>query len=165
VSSWVVMNAIRASLYSTRWQINWQPMQVGEDWNVITQTVPSYDTSNRVLHSLQFPNVCWGCRLQNWVAVVKFTSDCCTSEVQIDLAVSCEIHLRMCRSALRWKWVALVREGVASPLLSLPLHLSTCWLMKDRVSSITPRLYAVWSLNGDGSNVNCSDWPFNRCRK
>jgi len=33
---------------------NWQPMQVDEDWsNVITPTAPSYDTSNRVLHSLQ----------------------------------------------------------------------------------------------------------------
>ena len=47
---------------------NWQPVQVDEDWsNVITPMAPSYDTSNRVLHvySLQFPNVCCGCPLQN----------------------------------------------------------------------------------------------------
>jgi len=78
-----------------------------------------------------------------------------TIPLQIDLAVSSQIHLRMCRSsALRWKWVALHM-------------LSTCWLMKDSVSLIVNSytLYAVWILNGDGSNVNCSSWPFNRCRK
>jgi len=30
-----------------------------------------------------------------------------TTALAIDLAVSSEIHLRICRSALRWKWIAL----------------------------------------------------------
>ena len=73
-------------------------MQVREDWsNVITPMAPSYDTSNRALHALS--------TVSERFLRVSLT------ELQIDLAMSSEIYLRMCvcRSALWWKLVAFIR--------------------------------------------------------
>jgi len=125
--------------------------QIGKNWTgviiMITPRRPSYDSCDKS---------CTLCSLWTHVAdvpyrtntVVKSTSDYCTCDRLGDAFRDTSSNVSQC----------------SQMEMGCLLTLSTCWL-KDSVSSMvtpspSPRLYDVWSLNSDGSDVNhWLKWP------
>jgi len=90
----------------------------------------------RAINSLQFPNVCCGCPLLNWVTVVKSTSDYCTSETW------------RCLLRFIFRCVAVLSDGNGLPFIRL---------MKNSMSSIvTHRLFTlceIWTVTAPMSTA------------